>query len=718
MSNVKVSVIMPVYNVELYLEECLDSVLGQTLRDIEVICVDDGSTDSSLDILRRYERQDARVKIIQQKNLYAGVARNQGLEVATGTYVVFLDSDDFFREDMLEQVYRKGVEQDADVVLFGGRIYYTQKGEYQKADRYLRRAVLKPYTVFNRDDIPEQLFTVTTPAPWTKAFRRDFILQQGLRFQPLPNSNDAYFVITALALAQRITWLDEDFVNYRVGQTGNIQSRKAEHPCCFIQAYQAIYDTLVERDVFQKLKKSYCALFFSGICFNVDTMKETWVRREIFQVLGQMDFLAQNLLDEPEEFYQDFCKDYEKVKGFVKVASALGKCQTGEKPVPSYTVLRPCAPASYAVSVVIPIYNVEAYLRPCLDSIVGQSLKDIQIICVNDGSTDGSQDIVWEYAQKDPRIAVIHQENSGQSVARNHGINEATGKYLYFMDSDDLLATSALEELYAQAEEQALSILYFNADCFSDDPELSGGFLEANRDNYHRSYQYESPCTGVELMCELERHRELYVSPCLQLINTQYLREKDYKFHAGIVYEDNPFSFLAMCAAPRVGYVNKAYFKRRYRKGSTTTKSQTFRHCYGYFCGYQDVMGQYERMSQLSATERYYVLHFANRLLQNAVRIYAKLPVEEQMMYCGLPMDEAMAFTCLVVEHGTTYAALTEKKVLLQRTYDEKAERGIQIKQLRQEIERQRQEIKNLRKPGLKGIARMTLGWVRGKTKK
>lgn len=706
MSNVKVSVIMPVYNVERYLEECLDSVLGQTLQDIEVICVDDGSTDSSLEILRRYERQDPRMKVIQQQNLYAGVARNRGLEVATGTYVMFLDSDDFFRADMLEQVYHKGVEQNADVVLFGGRIYDTKKGTYRAAPWYLRREVVEPYQVFNRDDIPEQLLTVTSPAPWTKAFRREFVLQQGLRFQPLPNSNDAYFVISALALAQRITWLDEDFVNYRVGQTGNIQNRKVEHPCCFIQAYQAIYETLVEHGVFQQLKKSYCALFFSGICFNVTTIEDIRARQEIFRALGNLDFLEQELLGEPEEFYSKCQKDYKKVLGFLHVARAMKDNQGEGTSAPAYTVLRPCQPAAYAVSVVIPIYNVEDFLRPCLDSIVGQSLKNIQIICVNDGSQDGSLDIAWEYARNDARIHLVTQENGGLSVARNHGMAEATGKYLYFMDSDDLLEPQALEQLYAQAEEKDLTVVYFDADCFSEDPQVSAEFLESCRHNYHRSGTYPEQCTGAEMMCQMEQRRELYASACLQMLRRDYAVQ--FPFHQGILHEDNPFTLLSMCLAPRVGYVRATYFKRRYRSNSIMTGGQTFRHCYGYFCGFRDIMERYARMSQLSAEERYYVQHFANRLLQNAVRIYAKLSMEEQMLSCALPLDEAMTFGCLVVEHANSFAALMEKQRLLQKTYDEKAERGVRIRQLEEQLSR----------PGLKGIAKLSLGWVKGKLKK
>ena len=94
--SVKVSVILPVYNASDYLHQCMDSIVGQTLKDIEIICVDDGSTDNSLDILKEYEQKDKRVKVIQQKNAGAGAARNNGLSIATGEYLSFLDSDDFF----------------------------------------------------------------------------------------------------------------------------------------------------------------------------------------------------------------------------------------------------------------------------------------------------------------------------------------------------------------------------------------------------------------------------------------------------------------------------------------------------------------------------------------------------------------------------------------------------------------------------------------------
>ena len=118
------------------------------------------------------------------------------------------------------------------------------------------------------------------------------------------------------------------------------------------------------------------------------------------------------------------------------------------------------------VSVIIPVYNVEKFLRDCIESVINQTLSDIEIICINDGSPDNSIDILNEYASIDPRITVISQENRGLSVARNRGMRLAKGKYLYFIDSDDkLLDPDALEVLYTKAEEKRYErCLYFELD--------------------------------------------------------------------------------------------------------------------------------------------------------------------------------------------------------------------------------------------------------------
>ena len=130
----KVSVIIPVYNVEPYLKQCMDSVVGQTLKDIEIICVDDGSTDGSLDILKEYATEDSRIQIIEQKNAGAGAARNNGMRHATGKYLSFLDSDDFFEPRMLEKAYDLAEKDQADFVAYKSDQYHTEKKQFVSAD--------------------------------------------------------------------------------------------------------------------------------------------------------------------------------------------------------------------------------------------------------------------------------------------------------------------------------------------------------------------------------------------------------------------------------------------------------------------------------------------------------------------------------------------------------------------------------------------------------
>ena len=133
---VKVSVIIPVFNVEDYLKQCLDSVVHQTLKDIEIICVNDSSTDKSLDILEEYAKTDWRIRVITQPNAGAGAARNKGMDVATGKYLAFLDSDDFFELNMLEKAYEMAEDEQSDLVVYKSDQYHT---EDNRTGRYNRR---------------------------------------------------------------------------------------------------------------------------------------------------------------------------------------------------------------------------------------------------------------------------------------------------------------------------------------------------------------------------------------------------------------------------------------------------------------------------------------------------------------------------------------------------------------------------------------------------
>ena len=132
----KVSIIIPVFNAEKYLEKCLDSLVNQTLEDIEIICIDDGSTDNSLEILKTYEQKDKRIKVLQQTNKKQGAARNYGIREAIGEYIGFVDSDDWAELDMFEKLYNKAISTDSDITMCKVIDYNENTKTYSKSNWY------------------------------------------------------------------------------------------------------------------------------------------------------------------------------------------------------------------------------------------------------------------------------------------------------------------------------------------------------------------------------------------------------------------------------------------------------------------------------------------------------------------------------------------------------------------------------------------------------
>ncbi|MBO5833348.1 MAG: glycosyltransferase [Alphaproteobacteria bacterium] len=234
----KVSVIVPVYNVEKYLAQCLDSILGQTLSEIEVICVDDGSTDNSMEILKEYAKRDNRITILSQQNLHAGVARNAGLAVARGEYLSFLDSDDWFDTDMLNQMYAKATKDQSDIVVCDADIYKDKDGTWDKPSYILRlKEIPNPQEPFNKDTLGNKIFSFTGSAVWTKLYARDFVMKNNLFFQNLYSCNDIGMNTSALLLASKISVVNQRFVHYRRDTSGQITTHRGATAISIIHAY-------------------------------------------------------------------------------------------------------------------------------------------------------------------------------------------------------------------------------------------------------------------------------------------------------------------------------------------------------------------------------------------------------------------------------------------------------------------------------------------------
>jgi glycosyltransferase involved in cell wall biosynthesis len=207
----KVSVIIPVYNTERFLVECLDSVLSQSLKDIEVICVDDGSTDSSPDILHEYKKKDSRIKVIHQEHSAPGNARNAGFDIAQGDYISFIDSDDYVDRMFLEKLYSKAVETESDIVIANVFLYYMDTESLQLFHDAALYTFLKN-KVFSIVDYPELIRIL---APWDRIYKKSFLNNYSIRMPEDTIYEDRLYAVKCLVYAQRITVVNEPLYYYR-----------------------------------------------------------------------------------------------------------------------------------------------------------------------------------------------------------------------------------------------------------------------------------------------------------------------------------------------------------------------------------------------------------------------------------------------------------------------------------------------------------------------
>ena len=220
------------------------------------------------------------------------------------------------------------------------------------------------------------------------------------------------------------------------------------------------------------------------------------------------------------------------------------------------------------VSVVIPVYNVEDYLEDCLNSIVNQTLEDIEIICINDGSTDNSLEILNRYAEKDDRMIVVSQENGGHAVATNNGMSMAKGEYLYLMDSDDIVKLNTLEDTYKIAEEKNLDFVIFKAINYND-PE----------DRYYETEVYSMGNLLKTVGTNVFNYKDLpddvmfnmSVTPWSKLYNREFIERIGAKFPEGLVFEDNVFFWQVLFNAERIYFYDEFLFTRRWYSTSSTT---------------------------------------------------------------------------------------------------------------------------------------------------
>ena len=249
--SIKVSVVVPVFNGERYLHQCVQSLINQTLKEVEFIFVDDGSTDDSLKILEEFKKTDSRIQILKQKHCFAGVARNNGMRIAKGKYIIFLDSDDFFDSDMLKSCYETAEKDSIEVTLFATD-FFDDKSQSITSKR-INKYLLDQKHVFSSADLGDQVFSCTYGYPWDKFILRSFLEKQNIEFKATPKCNDVFWSRMVVVSAQRMTYISKILVHYRYNNYNSIQGNKNKNMFYYLQSAIDLKEELVKRGLIENV---------------------------------------------------------------------------------------------------------------------------------------------------------------------------------------------------------------------------------------------------------------------------------------------------------------------------------------------------------------------------------------------------------------------------------------------------------------------------------
>ncbi len=715
----RVSIIIPVYNVEKYLRQCLESVLNQTLRDIEIICVDDGSTDASAAILSEYAAKDPRIKVLACEHTDAGSARNAGMAIATGEYLGFVDSDDWCEPTLFKKAYARAMADDADVVFWGYRACDDSDGKVLREHPPSLPSGL--HVPFDGRALGDKIFSNFGYAPWNRLIRTDLVRRNNLEFQRIEISNDVSFGCLVLAVATTISVVDEFLYNYRVRGAGNLQTDNHRSPVSIVEAWRFLVMELTRRRLVEKFRKGialasmYCftrtldvlseherayAELFDALkaLFKDDGFFATVKPKEIsnkimanaFRMISSSDAYSSFALRQTSDvrkWMSKFYRERELMRGELEVTKKENQCLTESRRLPGVSLIvisegeghdrerfeghianlsvadweviyatrisetlldevgkdyvavvrendryindyalevlvntakhenadivggmvndtsakaadfvfrsawlrangdlleileadeqafvatalaragkrivrkrifaeHQIPTASPLVSVVVPAYNAEQCLDRCVASLVGQTHRNLEIIIVDDGSTDSTGSRADAWAEKDGRVQVIHTQNGGLGAARNVGMRAAKGKYIGFVGPDDYVDVDMFGDLAEVLEVSTscdMAKCGVTVECACKVPDA---VLES------RQSYFEDSVKGV-VRPGFDVINDTDVCAGDKLYRADFLRKNGIEFPEGINDVDEAFFFAVFCRTRNCYYLPRKHY--------------------------------------------------------------------------------------------------------------------------------------------------------------
>ena len=508
----KFSIIIPVYNVEKFIQQCLQSVADQTFDDFEALVVDDCGTDNSIKIAQTFVDSDKRFKIIHhEKNRGLSAARNTALKHATGEYIVCLDSDDWLDENCLAIVYTHFLEQKTTSIWFNARKYHDDKGEFEP----------NPMYDFHEGELYVAPNSIAAFADftWIKAYTRESIQKYNLEWPEGLTFEDGEFYFKYFTHNPKTFVTKTCLYNYRVRENSIV--------------YNANRGNIKLQDIYQvvrNLKKFWVDLGVYDYRYKFTLVKLIENRVKMCRTF--------NYCEKNKRLAYEFIKDMNYPEDFLRF-------------LPRQT--------PPLVTVVVPFYNVENYIKDCLDSICNQSYQNLEIICVDDCGQDDSISIVEDYAKKDCRIKIIrHEHNKGLGGARNTGLDNANGEFIFFIDSDDYIEYNCIELTVDKLLETQCNAVFFKADVFWENEKRRTPIWFKNYANFPEGRFYMEP----DKFCSIPHYS------WNKGYRRDFLVDNNIKWQEGVIYEDMEFFFKVFINSPETYMINRPLYVYRRRENS------------------------------------------------------------------------------------------------------------------------------------------------------
>ena len=596
-TGVQVSVLVPVFNTGKCLQRCLDTLSAQDCEGIEFICVDDGSTDQSGSILDRHAASDKRFRVIHQPNGGYGKAMNLGLSAARGAYIGIVEPDDWVESDMFSRLLKLAQETNADIAKAN---YCIERRNLSRPNDKFRD--IEDGSSFAPTELPE--YVRGAPSIWSAIYRTDWLREHNIQFSETPGASfqDLGFFIRTWLAARSIAltryapyhyWEDNPTSSSRKMEDGAWAAFRE------LQLLSEVFASIPEKEslvrshivfrIFSTLRADYrlrirntvrsFLLKYSHLLneyFPLDTLsREVFTKNEWHDLLliynAPLTFPRKsktrvNTLQRIISYRKEANHHVFRLLGMTlmmkrkRPITSTAPKRTYHKFTAKITQSVPDAQNRPDVSVIVPVYNAEAFLARCLKSLTESSLQSLEIICINDGSTDSSDRILQDWAGRDSRIRIFSQKNAGVSAARNLGLQHVTGHYLAFVDADDEVTPEYLSNMYTAA-------VKYNADL------VVCGYRQYNAQGKYKAisqpFRHFPQLSPEELM-------KLPASVCSHLYATKVLQPPDgtARFPLGVRYgEDTAFHYSLYPQCQSAVQIEENGYIIHYSEGSSNSKA-------------------------------------------------------------------------------------------------------------------------------------------------